>query len=133
MTPSYGFSYRQKGQFFAVDAKSGETLWSGPGRAADNASLVHAGGFLFLLKEDGELMVTEPNTSFYFDVIRQYTVANSPTWAHPVIVGSSLYIKDAETLDSMGAAVAGRHRSWPLLQRLSARRSQFGGLSCVDR
>ena len=96
---AYGFSYRQKGQFFTLDARTGETLWAGPGRAAENAAIIYAGGVLFLLKNDGELMVARP-TSTSFDVMRRYTVANSPTWAHPIIDGNWLYIKEAEVLNA---------------------------------
>ena len=44
-------------------------------------------------------MVARPNSTS-FDVMRQYTVANSPTWAHPIISGNWLYIKEAQTLNA---------------------------------
>ena len=33
-----------------------------------------------------------------FEPIQRYTVANSPTWAHPVILNRGIVIKDAEKL-----------------------------------
>jgi len=33
-----------------------------------------------------------------FEVVKKYEVAESPTWAHPVIVGGRILIKDASTL-----------------------------------
>lgn len=33
-----------------------------------------------------------------FEPIRRYTVAESPTWAHPVVSGRRIFIKDASTL-----------------------------------
>ncbi len=39
----YGLSNKNRGQFFAIDAASGKTLWLGKGREAENASIVRAG------------------------------------------------------------------------------------------
>ena len=36
----YGFSHRNKGQYFAVDAATGKTLWLGEGRQGDNAAVL---------------------------------------------------------------------------------------------
>jgi hypothetical protein len=33
-----------------------------------------------------------------FEVLKKYSVADSPTWAHPVIVGNRMLIKDASSL-----------------------------------
>lgn len=33
-----------------------------------------------------------------FEPLRKYTVADSPTWAHPVILDRGILIKDATTL-----------------------------------
>jgi outer membrane protein assembly factor BamB len=48
----YGLAYHRKGHFFALDAVTGETLWSTQGRQADNTAIVKAGGLLFLLNDD---------------------------------------------------------------------------------
>jgi hypothetical protein len=34
----------------------------------------------------------------------QYTVAPSPTWAHPVVVGNRIFVKDETTLASLSVA-----------------------------
>jgi len=93
----FGLTNRNRGQFFAVDADSGRTLWTTRGRQAENAAIVSAGGLLFLLKDDAELVVARPSAAS-FDPVRGYTVADSPTWAHPVVDGNRIFIKDAETL-----------------------------------
>jgi hypothetical protein len=33
-----------------------------------------------------------------FEPIAKYAVAESPTWAHPVVIGKKILIKDASTL-----------------------------------
>jgi outer membrane protein assembly factor BamB len=93
----FGLSNRNRGQFFAIDLASGKTLWATRGREAENAAIISAGKLLFVLKHDAELVIARPNPAS-FDVIRRYTVANSPTWAHPVIDGNRIFIKDADTL-----------------------------------
>ena len=93
----YGMSNRNRGHFFALDARTGKTLWATTGREGDNAAIVRAGKLLFLLKDDAELVIARPNPAS-FEVIRRYTVAESPTWAMPLIDGNRLFIKDVETL-----------------------------------
>ena len=39
----YGLSHRSSGQFFALDARTGKTLWLGPAREAVNTAVVKAG------------------------------------------------------------------------------------------
>ena len=42
-TTVFGLSNKNRGQFFAIDAATGKTLWLGKGREAENASIVRAG------------------------------------------------------------------------------------------
>ena len=96
-TALYGLTHRNRGQFFAVDLATGKTLWTTRGREAENAAIVSSGPLLFLLKTDAELVIARPNTAS-FEVLRRYTVADSPTWAHPIIDGTRVIVKDAESL-----------------------------------
>jgi len=93
----YGLSTKQRGQFYAVDAKTGHVLWLGTPREADNTALVKAGRLLFLLNDDAELIVARSNRKA-FDPIARYMVADSATWAQPAISGDRLFIKDVNTL-----------------------------------
>jgi outer membrane protein assembly factor BamB len=96
-----GFSIAKKGQFFALDADTGKTLWQGPGRAGENAALLNVGGSAFLaLTNEAALIVLPANAKEYAPSV-QYTVANSPTWAHPVVIGNRILIKDETTLSSL--------------------------------
>ena len=93
----YGFSHRNKGQFFAVDAATGRTLWVSEGRQGDNAAVLVAGDALLLLLPDGELTVARKDPKA-FAPIATYTVAESATWAHPALIGKTLLVKDNDSL-----------------------------------
>ena len=97
----YGLSNRNKGEFFCLNARDGAALWTSPGRQGDNAAIVDAGPVLLALTTDAELIVIRKNPKA-FEVVRKYTVADSPTWAHPVLVGNDILIKDATTLALWG-------------------------------
>ena len=94
----YGLTHRNRGQFFALDVASGKQLWVSPPRQGDNAALVAAGDLLIATTTNGELVVMRQGRTY--DLIRKYTVADSPIWAHPALAGSHLYIKDAVSLSS---------------------------------
>lgn len=93
----FGMSHRNKGQFFCLDAGTGKTRWTSDGRQGENAAMVLAGGVMFLLKDDGNLIVARA-TAKGPEPIRVYQVADSPTWAHPAVVGDGILVKDANTL-----------------------------------
>ena len=92
-----GFTHRNKGQFFAVDVKTGKTLWTTRGREAESAALVAAGDLFIATTTEGELVVARRNPA-KFDLIKRYTIAESPVWAHPAPAGGGVLIKDADTL-----------------------------------
>jgi outer membrane protein assembly factor BamB len=93
----YGLSTRSSGQFYAIDTRSGETLWLGPPRQAANTALVKAGQLLFYLNDDGELIVAPSNRTRFEPLIR-YKVADSATWAQPMMSGKRIFIKDVSSL-----------------------------------
>ena len=93
----YGLSQRSRGQYFALDARTGSILWLGPPRAAQNTAVVKAGDLLLLLNDDGELVVAESSRS-RFEPIQRYSVADSATWAQPAASGKRLFVKDVDSL-----------------------------------
>jgi outer membrane protein assembly factor BamB len=93
----FGLSHRNKGQFFCLDTKTGRTLWTSTGREGENAAILSAREVLFLLTNDADLIVARKSARG-FEPIKKYHVAESPTWAHPVVAGNQILIKDAESL-----------------------------------
>lgn len=93
----FGFTERKRGQFFCLKPGDGATLWASEGRQGDNAALVATASDLLLLTPDANLIVARQNDKT-FETLRKYSVADSPTWAHPVVMGRGVLIKDATTL-----------------------------------
>ena len=98
-----GFSIAKKGQFFALDADTGKTLWQGAGRMGENAALLSLGGSSFLALTNEANLIVLPVGAKEYAPAAQYTVASSPTWAHPVLIGNRILIKDETTLSSLRA------------------------------
>ena len=92
-----GLSHRARGQYFALDAGTGDVLWLGPPRAAQNTAVVKAGALLFLLNDDAELIVGG-SSGPEFDELGRYSLADSATWAQPAISGTRLFVKDVDSL-----------------------------------
>lgn len=93
----FGLSVKKKGQFFCLDLGSGKTLWLTEGREAENASFLSAGDHLFILTDDARLTVAR-STGKGFESVRRYQVADSATWAHPVVFDDRILVKDETTL-----------------------------------
>jgi outer membrane protein assembly factor BamB len=93
----FGFSHRNKGQFFAIDARTGKTLWTSPPRQGENAAIVAVGDVLVILTDDGQLTVAKA-TDQAWSAVKRIEVASSPTWAHPVLLGPRVLIKDEQSL-----------------------------------
>src|SRR6266850_3325586 len=92
-----GMAHRNSGQFFALDAKTGRTLWTSPPRQGTNAAILRAGDVVFALKDDAELIVARPNATG-LEPLKRYTVADSATWALPTVAGNRIYVKDTNSL-----------------------------------
>jgi len=93
----FGLTHRNKGQFFALDPRSGKVLWTTRGREGENAALIAVGDLLMATTTEGELVIARRDAT-RFDPIKRYTIAESPVWAHPVPAGRGVLIKDAEKL-----------------------------------
>jgi outer membrane protein assembly factor BamB len=100
----YGHSDTSSGQFFCLDAKSGEVLWTGDGRQGPHASVVEAGGaILALLTADprenkpSTLVVLEAKGEDTEEKAR-YRVADTPAFSHPILTGKSIFVKDRTKL-----------------------------------
>lgn len=93
----FGFSERKSGQFFCLKPSDGTTLWTSEGRQADNAAIVAAGSVWLILTPDANLTVARQSDKA-FEPLRKYSVAESATWAHPVVMGHGILIKDANSL-----------------------------------
>jgi outer membrane protein assembly factor BamB len=53
----FGLSHKRKGQFFCMDARTGDALWTSNGRDGENAAILAAGEIVLALTNDAELIV----------------------------------------------------------------------------
>jgi len=93
----YGFSSKRKGQIFCIDARTGAAKWATEGRGGTNAAIQSAGVNLLVLTSEGELIVAKRAPDKY-EELRRYKVADSQTWGHPVVLGSQLVIRNADSI-----------------------------------
>lgn len=90
----YGHSSKKKGQFVAVDAKTGALKWATEGREGEHASLLLTPQHVVFLTNSADLIVAKRGTPA-FAVERRYEVAEAATWAMPVLLGSNVLVRDA--------------------------------------
>jgi outer membrane protein assembly factor BamB len=93
----YGFS--TSGNFWCLDAKTGQEAWT-DGASRDRSgfgSIVDAGAALVALPSSSELTVFKPSAKGYEELAR-IKVSAEATYAHPVLAGKRIYVKDKETL-----------------------------------
>jgi outer membrane protein assembly factor BamB len=96
-----GMTARQKGQFFAVNADTGETVWQSPGRMGENAAILNLGNKVLLLLTNDANLIVQPAGAKAYAPVAQYSVASSATWAHPLVMRNRILIKDETTLTSL--------------------------------
>jgi outer membrane protein assembly factor BamB len=90
----YGLSSKRKGQVIALDAASGAVRWSTEGRTGNHASILLTPGHVLLLTNDGDLVIVRRSPDGFAEE-RRYDVADSQTWAVPVVLRDGLIVRDA--------------------------------------
>ena len=95
----YGANGGNGGGFLVcLDFETGELLWRD--RSAPKGSLIATSDMLYLLTEEGEILLIEPNDKKYIEKGR-FTIPNrsdSPAWTHPAIANGKLYLRDQGNL-----------------------------------
>ncbi|MGE3510149.1 MAG: PQQ-binding-like beta-propeller repeat protein [Vicinamibacterales bacterium] len=92
-----GFTSRNSGQYFAIEARTGQMIWTSPGRQATAGAIVRAGDYIVSLENDGELVIMKSDAAA-FELVRKYKVADGETWSEPVLSGERILIKDLNHL-----------------------------------
>jgi outer membrane protein assembly factor BamB len=89
----FGMSAKRKGQYFCLEAATGKVLWTTEGREGFNAAILNTKDALLILNSDANLIVAKKSAKG-FEQVAKYSVADSATHAHPVIVGKKILVKD---------------------------------------
>jgi outer membrane protein assembly factor BamB len=99
----YGHSAKRKGQFVALDAKTGAVRWITEGREGEHASVLLTPRHLLYLTNGADLIVARRATAA-FETEQRYDVADAETYAVPVLLGTDLYVRDATGLIRLALA-----------------------------
>jgi hypothetical protein len=99
----YGLSSKQRGQFVALRARTGEIAWTTQGRQGEHASVLLAPRHVLFLANTGRLSVARRDTAA-FEAERTYQVVEAETWAMPVMLGRDLVIRDATGIMRLSGA-----------------------------
>jgi len=93
------FGFSNLGNFFCLNAQTGQTAWIDSVRQARGgfAAILDVGSAILALPSNSELIAFKPVDKEYTELIR-IKIADTPTYAHPVIAGNRIYMKDQETL-----------------------------------
>src|SRR4029077_14718328 len=124
-------SHKNSGQFFALDARTGKTIWKSAPRQATNAAISRAGDLLFILKEDAELLIARSGARG-LETVKTYSVADSATWSAPAVSGRRLFVKDVGTLTlwTMDWRLQS-HSTWPPSHTGHHTRKSMDGGACM--
>ena len=92
------FGLSDKGGFFCIDAKTGQTAWTDSTKRGGNfAAIVDAGPVLVALPSTAELIVIKPDAKQYTELAK-IKVSDTPIYAHPILARDRLFVKDQQSL-----------------------------------
>lgn len=93
------FGFSNGDSFYCINAQNGQTAWTDTTKHGRGgfAAILDAGSVLLALPSSSELIVFKPDGKQYSEITR-YKVAETETYAHPVISGNRVYVKDKESL-----------------------------------
>jgi outer membrane protein assembly factor BamB len=80
---------------FCMDAKTGNVLWTDKNPRGQCGAIFDAGSVLLALTSDSKLVVFKPSKKG-FEEVAKYKVADTETWAYPIIVGNRVFVKDKD-------------------------------------
>ena len=92
------FGLSDRGNLFCINAESGRTAWideAAHGRGF--AAMLDAGSCIVALPSTSELIVFKPAESEYQE-LAVIKVSDTPTYAHPLIAGNRIFVKDQDTV-----------------------------------
>ncbi len=92
-----GLLFGFNGHYFCVNANTGEDRWIEDASHGNSAALVDAGAVLFGLSVNSELVAFKPDEKQYTELAR-YKVADTETWAHPIVAGQRVFIRDHDSV-----------------------------------
>ncbi|MDT8402556.1 MAG: PQQ-binding-like beta-propeller repeat protein [Bacteroidales bacterium] len=93
----YLFGLNERGYLFCLDASDGKLAWADTTRHRDFGSIIDIGSELIALPATSNLIVYQPDSKEYSQKAF-IPVSETPIYAHPVLTGNKIYIKNEESL-----------------------------------
>jgi len=93
----YIYGFHGDAALTCIEFATGKRMWVN--RSVGKGSLAYADGMLYLLSESHVVGLAEASPNSYAEKGR-FTIPDTgrPSWAHPVVVGGKLYVRDQGTL-----------------------------------
>ncbi len=92
------FGLSNRGNLFCINAQTGKTAWTDTAAHGRGfGAIVDTGSCLLALPSTSELIAFKPDGKEYVELAK-IKVSETPTYAHPVIAGNRVFIKDKETV-----------------------------------
>ena len=85
------------GKLYCLNAVSGKTCWADTTSQNRFASILDLGKILLSLPAHGRMLFYEPNPEKYVQKV-MYKVSESEVYAHPLVVGDKIFVKEQEML-----------------------------------
>jgi outer membrane protein assembly factor BamB len=85
------------GKLYCLNAKTGAACWIDTISRGNSGAIVDAGPCLMALTLNMELTVYQASDKQYTE-LAHYKVADTETWAHPVVTAKGIYIRDQNTV-----------------------------------
>jgi outer membrane protein assembly factor BamB len=94
-----GFLYAlsNKSRLFCINAGNGQTAWSDETPHQNFGSIIDAGPVLIATSGISDMVVFKPDGKVYSQ-LALYKVSDNSVYAHPIISGNRIFIKDRESL-----------------------------------
>jgi outer membrane protein assembly factor BamB len=87
------FGLSDRGNLFCLNAQTGQTSWTDTTRRDRFGAVLATDSAILALLGNSELVAFKPSAKQYEELAR-IKVADTPTYAHPVIAGKRIFVKD---------------------------------------
>ncbi len=93
------FGCTSQGELYCLDEGTGKTAWADTTKndRSGFAATLDAGKVIMALPSSAQLIVYKPDSKAYSELAR-IKVADTPVYAHPVIAGNRIFIKDENNI-----------------------------------
>jgi outer membrane protein assembly factor BamB len=91
------FGLSDRGNFFCLNAQTGQTLWTDTAKRDRFGAMVDAGSVILALPEKSGLIAFKPGDKQY-EELATIKVSDTPIYTHPVVAGKRIFVKDREAV-----------------------------------